>query len=208
MQGGYDSIYLELIAKLSECDFHESAERLGLEYVDGAVQVSFLKREYRIALDGVEPLDGQPVNVNNRSVLLYYLLSKGRGDPENSYIPFESIPRIISGLPVQSRLMNAPLERYFGNDYVKFGEAAVKLGGIEEEPQMGKHMWRFDVLPKIPLKIVFYEVDDEFPVDIQILLDKTALNFLEFECLAFLVGCFVRALIKTTQYGDVVCWEQ
>ena len=50
MQGGYDSIYLELIAKLSECDFHESAERLGLEYVDGAVQVSFLKREYRIGL--------------------------------------------------------------------------------------------------------------------------------------------------------------
>jgi len=124
VQGGYDSIYLELIAKLSECDFHESAERLGLEYVDGTVQVSFLKREYRITSDGVEPLDGQPVNVNNRSVLLYYLLSKGQGDPENSYIPFESIPRMISGLPVQSRLMNTPLERYFGNDYVKFSETA------------------------------------------------------------------------------------
>ena len=104
--------------------------------------------------------------------------------------------------------MNAPLERYFGNDYVKFSEAAVKLGGIEEEPQVGKHQWRFDVLPKIPLKIVFYEADDEFPVEIQLMLDKTALEFLEFECLAFMVGCFVRALIKTAQYGDVVGWEQ
>ncbi|MDA8407567.1 MAG: DUF3786 domain-containing protein [Deltaproteobacteria bacterium] len=206
MQGGYESIYLGLITKLSECDFHESAERLGLEYVDSAVQISFLKREYRITLDGVEPLDGQPVNVNNRSVLLYYLLSKGQGDPENSFISFESIPRMISGLSVQSRLMNTPLERYFGNDYVKFSEAAVKLGGIEEEPQLGKHLWRFDVLPKIPLKIVFYEADDEFPVEIQIMLDKTVLQFLEFECLAFLVGCFVRALIKTAQYGDIVGW--
>ena len=96
MQGGYESIYLGLITKLSECDFHESAERLGLEYVDGAVQISFLKREYRITLDGVEPLDEQPVNVNNLSVLLYYLLSKGQGDPENSFISFESIPRMIS----------------------------------------------------------------------------------------------------------------
>lgn len=207
MKGGYDSIYLGLITKLSECDFQESADRLGLEYVDGGIQVYFLKREYRITIDGVEPLDGQPVNVNNRCVLLYYLLSKGQGDPENFYILFESIPRMIGGLNVQNRLMNTPLERYFGNGYVKFSEAAVKLGGIEEESQVGKHLWKFNILPKIPLKIVFYEADDEFPANIQIMLDKTALQFLEFECLAFMVGCFVRALIKTAQYGDVVGWE-
>jgi hypothetical protein len=205
---GYDSIYLGLISKLSCLDFQESAVRLGLEYVDGGVRAYFLKREYQITTDGVEPLDGQPVNVNNRSVLLYYVLSKGQGEPENSYIPFESIPRIIGGLHAQSRLMNAPLERYFGSDYVRFSEAARKLGGFEEESQVGKHLWRFDVLPKIPLKLVFYDADDDFPAEIQIMLDKTATQFMEFECLAFMVGCFVRALIKTAQYGDVVGWER
>lgn len=207
MNGGYDSIYRGLISKLSGLDLEESAVRLGLEYVDGGVQVCFLKREYRISSDGVEPLDGQPVNVNNLSVLLYYLLSNGRGEPENSYIPFESIPRMISGLHAQSRLMNAPLEQCFSNDYVKFSEAGLKLGGIEEERQVGKHLWRFEVLPKIPLKLAFYEADVDFPAEIQIMLDKTAIQFLEFECLAFMVGCFVRALIKTAQYGDVVGWE-
>jgi hypothetical protein len=205
---GYDSIYLELVSKLSELDFQESADRLGLEYENGGVQVSFLKREYRITLEGVKPLDGQSANVNNLSVLLYYLLSKGRGEPENFYIPFESIPRMIGGLHAQSRLMNTPLERYFGNDYVKFSEATAKVGGLEEEPQVGKYLWRFDVLPKIPLQLVFYEADDDFPAEIQIMLDRTAVQFLEFECLAFMVGCFVRALIKTAQYGDVVGWEQ
>jgi hypothetical protein len=114
---------------------------------------------------------------------------------------------MISGLPAQSRLMNAPLEKYFGKDYAKFGEAAAKLGGIEEEAQGGKHSWKFDVLPKIPLKLVYYEADEDFPAEIQIMLDTTAIRFLEFECLAFLVGCFVRALIKTAQYGSVVGWE-
>jgi hypothetical protein len=174
MKGGYDSIYLGLITKLSDCNFQASAERLGLEYVDGGIQVSFLKREYRITLAGVEALDGQPFNPNNGSVLLYYLLSNGRGDPENSFVPFESIPRMISGLGFQNRMMSRPLERKFGNDYVKFREAAVKLGGTEEESQIGRHLWKFNVLPKIPLKIVFYEADDEFPTNIQILLDKTA----------------------------------
>ena len=207
MKSGYDSIYLGLIPKLSECDFQESADRLGLECVEGGVQVNFLKREYRITPDGVEPLDGHPVNVNNRSVLLYYLLSKGTGNPENSYILFESIPRVISGLDLQNRLMSTPLERKFGSDYIKFSEAAVKLDGIEEDSQSGKHSWKFDVLPKIPLKVVFYEADNEFPANIQIMLDKTSLKFLEFECLAFMVGCFIRALIKTAEYGDAVSWE-
>jgi hypothetical protein len=208
VNGGYDSIYLGLISKLSDIDLQESADRLGLEYIDGSVRVCFLKREYRISSDGAEPLDGQPVNVNNRSVLLHYLLSKGQGNPENSYIPFESIPRMIGGLHSQSRLMNTPLERYFENDYIRFSEAAVKLGGLEEELTAGKHLWRFDILPKIPLKLAFYEADDDFPAEIQIMLDRTAIQFMEFECLAFLVGCFVRAIIKTAQYGDVVGWGQ
>ncbi len=208
MQGGYDSIYLGLVTKLPECDFQEATHRLGLDYVEGGVHVRFLKREYRITLNGVQPLDDLPVDVNTRNVFLYYLLSKAQGDPENSYILFESIPRMISGLGFQNRMMTRPLERKFGNDYVKFSEAAVKLGGIEEESQVGKHLWKFNILPKIPLKIVFYEADDEFPTNIQIMLDKAALQFLEFECLAFMVGCLVRALIKTAQYDDVVDLER
>ena len=115
---------------------------------------------------------------------------------------------MISGLSAQNRLMNAPLERQFGNDYAKFSDAARRLGGREGESGVGKHLWGFNVLPKIPLRIVFYEADEEFPASIQIMLDRTALRFLEFECLAFMVGLFVRALIKTAQYGDVVGWEQ
>jgi hypothetical protein len=197
LQGGYDSIYLGLVTKLPECDLQEAAHRLGLDYAEGGVRVRFLTREYRITQDGVQPLDGQPVNVNTRTVLLYYLLSKGQGEPGDSYVPFEAIPRMVGGLNLQSRLMTAPMERYFASNYSKFSEAATRLGGIEQETQVGKHLWRFNVLPKIPVKLVFYESDDEFPVSIQIMLDKTALQFLEFECLAFMVGCLVRALTKT-----------
>ncbi len=111
VQGGYDSIYRGLLGRLAECDFRESAQRLGLEYVEGQVLVRFLMRDYGITLNGVQPLDGQPVNVNNLSVVLYYLLSKGDGEPENSYIPFQSIPRLTGGLNAQTRLMMQELLR-------------------------------------------------------------------------------------------------
>lgn len=202
MPSGYDSIYLRLIPRLKECDFKENANRLGLEFIEGSVLVNFLKRKYQITVEGVEPLDGQPIDANSKSVLIYYLLSKGAGNPENSYILFESIPAMIGGLSFQNRLMSKPLEREFGNDYCKFSQAAIKLDGIAEESHLGKHTWKFDVLPKIPLKAVFYEADEDFPATVQIMLDKTATRFMEFECLAFMVGCFVRALIKAKRQSS------
>jgi hypothetical protein len=133
-------------------------------------------------------------------VLLYYLLCAGHGDPEGSYVLFEAMPRMVGALGAQSRMMNAPLERHFANSYGTFSAAATRLGGSEEECQAGTHLWKFTVLPKIPVKLAFYEADDEFPVSVEIMLDATALQFLEFECLAFMVGCLVRALIETAPH--------
>ncbi|MBI4857883.1 MAG: DUF3786 domain-containing protein [Acetobacterium woodii] len=46
-----------------------------------------------------------------------------------------------------------------------------------------------------------------YPVEIQTLFDESTPEFLEFECLAFLCGCLVRALIITAEYGTVDGWE-
>jgi hypothetical protein len=207
LHGGYDSIYRGLVARLPGCDLREAADRLGLDYVEGSVRVGFLGKSYRITPDGVHCDDGRPTTVNTLSVLLYYLLSEGRGDPEGSYVLVEAIPRMVGMLGAQSRSLSAPLERQFADSYGAFSAAATKLGGIEEEPRVGTHLWKFTVLPKIPVKLAFEEADDDFPVSVQIMLDRTAIQFLEFECLAFMVGCLVRALIGTAEHGDVSGWE-
>ena len=131
------------------------------------------------------------------------MLSEGRGDPEGSYVLLEAIPRMVGALGAQSRLLNAPLEQRFADGYGTFRAAAKRLGGVEEESRAGTHVWKFDVLPKIPVKLIFDEADDDFPLSVQIMLDRTAVRFLEFECLAFMVGCLVRALVEDPQHGDL-----
>jgi hypothetical protein len=195
-QGGYDSIYLGLIPRLAGCNFEESANCLGLDYRAGHIQAQFLGRRYVITRDGVESLDGQPVDVNIRSVLLYYLLSKGSGNPEYAYVLFENFPRLVGGLGNPIGLMSTPLERKFGANYAAFREAAIRLGGKEENSQPGSHACQFDLLPKIAARLVFQEADEDFSARIQIMLDQAALGFLDFECLAVMVGCFVGALIR------------
>lgn len=208
MSSGYEQIYESLIPKLSKCDFLEVAERLGLSLQqDGALSVNFLGREYEISSRGVNPTDGKPVNVNNRSVLAYYTLSKGLGEPAFSYVPisYHAGPGIIFSTNIQ--WMTDPLGKIFSGNYATFSATLCRLGGVfNGRLKSGGYSWLLKVLPKIPLQIVYCDGDDEFPCEVQILFDKNASLFLEFECLAFLEGCLVRAMNMTAQTGDTTGW--
>lgn len=202
MMSGYEQIYEGLLPRLAECDLAESAGRLGLELEpDGAVRVTFLNRDYVITREGVEPADGKPMHVNTGSVLLYYILSKGSGEPKNSFVPLAHLATKLQGQNALGQgIMVKPLVREFGSAPDKLKAAVEKVGGTYKSgPSATCHTFLLSPLPKLPVKIVFYEADDEFPAEIQILFDETAARFLEFECLAFLCGCLVHALVKAGQ---------
>lgn len=207
MSSGYEQIYENLIPKLSKCDFSEVAERLGLSLQpNGALSVNFLGREYEVSSCGVNPTDGKPVNVNNSSVLAYYTLSKGAGEPECSYVPisYHAGPGIIF---TNTNWMTDPLGKAFNGNYESFSETMYRLGGIfNGKLKSEAYSWSLQILPKIPLQIIYHDGDDEFPCEVRILFDKNASLFLEFECLAFLEGCLVRSMIMTAQTGDTTGW--
>lgn len=198
MTSGYEQIYLDLLPKLSQCDLVESARRLGLEVLPGGeICADFCGRTFLISHEGVTPADGQPVNVNFRSVLAHYILSKGRAEPERQFLTLSRMTGMPDGQKTFDKgMMVKPLLRKFGNDYLGFQSAALRLGGVHQSASDGhEHRWTFTVLPKILLRLVYHEADDEFPADIQLLFDRAAPRILEFECLAFLSGCFIQSLI-------------
>jgi len=202
MSSGYEQIYESLIPKLSECNLLEVAERLGhLPQQNGTLLVNFLGREYEISCHGINPTDGKLVNVNNRSVLAYYTLSQGVGEPVFSYVPisYYAGPGLLSNV----KWMTEPLGTTFGGDYVTFSETMCRLGGVfDGKLRSDRYSWLLKALPKIALQIIYNDGDDEFPCEVQILFDKNAARFMEFECLAFLQGCLVRAMIMTAKTGD------
>lgn len=208
MSTGYEQIYESLIPKLSECDFLEVADRLGLSLQpDGALSVNFLGREYRISSCGVNPTDGKPVNANNRSVLAYYTLSKGVGEPAFSYVPISNLAGTEVIFSTNIKWMTDPLGKTFSGSYVTFSETVSRLGGVfNGKLKSGGYTWLLKALPKILLQIVYYDADDEFPCEVQIFFDKNASRFMEFECLAFLQGCLVRAMMMTAKTGDTAGW--
>ena len=198
MTSGYEKIYSTILPRLAACDLAYNAPRLGAEMTPRGARLSLLGRAYVITNDGVTPEDGLPADVNNLSILVYYITSEGAGELSHEFAPLHRLTGMIDGQNnLASGIMNSPLIREFGGDYAKFADAMARLGGEEDPaPRHGAHAWRLLVLPKILSRIVHYEADEEFGADIQITFDRTAPRFLDFECLAFLAGSMVRALIE------------
>ena len=51
MNGGYDSIYLELIPRLGDCDFHQSDDRPELRCVTEGIHLAFVSSGQRNFFD-------------------------------------------------------------------------------------------------------------------------------------------------------------
>jgi hypothetical protein len=199
LKSGYEQTYEMIRSKLQDCDFPGAAERLGFTLIsDTSMNIDFLGRRFGISPEGVQALDGKEADPNFLSVLVYYAISHGDAKPGEDFALLHYFVRALqSGNSTVSRWMSAPLRRKFGDNYQLFCQAAGRLGLVYEGSwKNGEHLWHYQLLPKIPLRLVYYEADEEFPADIQIYYDKTVSLFLEFEPLAVLTGCFVHTLAE------------
>jgi hypothetical protein len=192
---GYEQTYEVIVPRLRECDFSDAARRLGFELPSkDRLIINFLGRTYMITKNGVSPLDGSSVNVNILSVLVYYAISQGKGEPLYDFTMLHNFSRGLFSHG-GADWMTAPLRKAFGGGHSQFRKAALALGMVfQGSEKSGEYPWLYQLLPKIPVRVVYYQGDDEFPCGVDIFYDKTAPLFLDFEPLAVLNGCFISAL--------------
>jgi hypothetical protein len=204
MERGYIKTYNWVMELLQNCDFEESAKRMGLRQISpNEVLINFLERTYSITKDAIELSEQKTIwrpktndyegyEYDLKSVLGYYLLSEADVDPINDFC---TLGYFSGGVFGRNDIFSGPLEDIYGRNYEKFRETAEKTGiTFESEKSSGKHVWKYTLLPKLPVKIIYYEGDDEYPTKLQILYDKTAIKIFKFEPLAVLHGCFINGL--------------
>jgi hypothetical protein len=197
MEKGYKKTYDWVKSLLKNCDFSESSKRLGLKQVsENTVLINFFDRTYKITKEEIElfeqkiiwNVDSEGYEYDLKSVLGYYVLSKANIEPAYEY---SALGHFSGGVFRESSswwsMMNKKFSDIFNNDYKKLKEIMdIFEMEYDEESKNGKYIWNYKVLPKIPIKFIFYEGDDEYPSKLQILYDNNVLKIFNFEQLAVL----------------------
>ena len=175
--------------------------RSGFEADAKGILVPFLNRIYRIGIPGFAFSDTAPepkdVPIQEQVLILHYLQAGGLLFPTGNWIAYREIQGASFYFSAFVKRAIDPLKKTFGADIQGLIIAAEKLGG--QAISAGDAGFEFRLLPRIPVQLILWEGDAEFPAEANILFDETIGEILSPEDVAWLAGMLVYRLMALSQ---------
>jgi hypothetical protein len=139
------------------------------------------------------------VNLVTKIMLLHHVLAASGESlkPLAERIPYEDIPGCRHYQPVFEKRALKPLQTAFGHDRYLFLEAGQAMGGIEEE--FGDASFTVSAFPMVPITIILWEGDEEFPPSVRMLFDPSITGYLPLEDIVVLSKLAGTRLIKAAR---------
>jgi hypothetical protein len=175
----------------------EILKRSGFEADAKGILVPFLNRIYHISIPGFAFCDTAPepkdVPIQEQVLILHYLQAGGLQFPTGNWIAYREIQGASFYFSAFVKRAIDPLKKTFGSDIQGLVHAAEKLGG--RSIPAGDAGFEFRLLPRIPVQLILWEGDAEFPAEANILFDETIGEILSPEDVAWLAGMLVYRLM-------------
>jgi hypothetical protein len=102
--------------------------------------------------------------------LIYYLLKSKKIKTAGEWVSEKDLPGGPTFFRGPHEIPTHLISKQFGNDVDAFCTKSLALHGTALD--MGDAAYRFDILPGIPVAVLYWVGDDEFPPEAKVLYDK------------------------------------
>jgi hypothetical protein len=184
----------DLLAKLSGASIRRE--------VNGRPEINmvFLNKDITISWPDLEVSYGdshEAPPIQQQVLLLHYLngawISNGT-EITQKWIAFQDLPDGKFYLDAFLKRAKVPLVQFFGPQPELMVKLAVSAYGAEPS-DFGDHSAILKAFPLVPLALILWRGDDEFPPEGNILFDKNITGILSAEDIAWLAGMVIYPLI-------------
>ncbi len=154
------------------------------------IVVPYFAREYRVSLENghVTPMaePNRQVSFNDATLILHYLKHCSGLPPRGKWLSFLELPEGEHHYIPFINEACRPLAKKFGTEPALLLKQAAKLGG--RELALGDAAAVIYAFPKLPLAVVLWEGDEEFPPNASIMFDSISPHHLSTASL-WVLGC-------------------
>jgi len=164
---------------------------------DGEFRLPFWSREIVLSFPdfiGRFADTGDAGSTFDLTMLAYYFDVSDGAPMTNEWIAFNQIPGGLFYAQAFQGYSGDELAKAFGNDSEAFMNANEKLGGRREF--FGNLAYSYQVLPRVPIMVVCWLGDEDFPPSYRMLFDANAHHHLVTDAYAILGSHLTRRLIK------------
>ena len=184
-QKSYQQAFDLACLSLRDTKMKDAGERVGgVHQREGGrewVSIEFLSEPYDIHFPSgdVTCFSKKSVSLITRLLLLHHLLHADGSPLVGRWVSYKDIPGGLLYAGVFERRVTEPLAKRFGTNAASFRDAGIALGGKPEE--VGDASFALRAFPRVPLKFVLWEGDDEFPPSVNVLFDASVEHYLPLE---------------------------
>jgi hypothetical protein len=184
--GVFEKTYIDYLEQINSLDFKSLEQKLGVKINGSDVIIPLFGRPYRVSREGIiDPADERP-SFEISVILFKYLLLNRSGYPEDKeWVSYRDLKD------------SGPLTVFFREE-VESAISGTYTGRLKDLKAAGEMLegappdidlpydlsMRFDLLPRVPILMLFNDADDEFPAKCSVLFERRAENYLDAECLA------------------------
>jgi hypothetical protein len=192
----------EKLATIS--DIAEQCRKSGARYLpdEKCVVIDHLNRSYRISIPrGDISLEnsGEVVPARDKILILHYFTRASGAPLSGKMITYKELQEGINYYPTFFKRAIDPIINHFKDQPQKLPDVAATLGGHRVD--YGDIAVAFNVFPRVPLTIVLWRGDKEFPPNGNILFDSTIQNYLPTEDITILCEAIAWKLVRFLKTG-------
>lgn len=170
---------------------------LHLEFDEGYLYLAYFHIPYRLCLKNghlEKQLDGVWTEelYFNESMAIYHLLHYTKDAPvvAGIWVPGYTVDGVVSRNPAAQDPLLVSFCRKWTGRTKELAEACRRLGG--QEFSKGDAAFLFEVFPCLSVQLIFWDADEDFPAQVQILVDKRVTDFVHYET----IGCITSDLLE------------
>jgi len=202
---GYELAYKlarEQLARID--DIKQQCFKSGAQYqvIDSRkiITVEYLNRLYQVTLPNIEisaKNSEEAVPLRDKILILHYL-TQAKGTPiSNKIITYKELPEGMNYFPTFVKRAIKPLIDHFGKEPQQLVDAAGVLGGHRAE--YGDAAVTINAFSRVPITLVLWRGDNEFPPEANILFDSTISDYLTTEDINVLCETIAWRLVKSNK---------
>jgi len=205
---GYELAYKLVGEQLTKLDIEQQCRKSGAKYLvidsQKVIIVEYLNQSYQVTLPALEIslVDSKvEVPIKDKILLLHYL-TLAKGVPiTNKLIAFKELPEGANYFPTFSKRSIEPLVKYFGKQPQRLIDVAGKLGGRKVD--YGDAAVAINAFSRVPVTLVLWQGDEEFPPRGNILFDAAISDYLSTYDITVLCENITWKLVKLLREGSV-----
>lgn len=180
-----------------EAQCKKSGASLKLAGSHKIITLDYLNQPYRITLPDIEVSleKGGEVKIRDKILVLHYFI-QAKGTPESGkLISYKEIPGTLNYFATFSKRAIKPLVDNFGAEPSRLLAVAGTIGGANAS--LGDASVRIAAFSRVPLTLVLWRGDAEFPASGSILFDSTVTDYLTIEDVNVLCETVAWSLVRS-----------